>query len=82
MFRTTRRTREDAYLPHCTMIAFDLQQLSLGFESGFDDVFELTQVSMCGNMSAATRVAQWIRRFPAKEEIAGSSFASSTFHLL
>jgi hypothetical protein len=40
------------------MIAFDSQQLSLGFESGFDDDFELTQVSMCVNMSAATRVAQ------------------------
>ena len=39
------------------MIAFDLQQLSFGFEFGFDDVFELTQVSMCGTMSAAARVA-------------------------
>ena len=78
MLRTTRRTREDAYLPHCTMIAFDVQQLSLGFEFGFDDVFELTQVAMCGNMSAATRVAQWIRRFPAEEEIAGSSPALNT----
>ena len=39
------------------MIAFDLQQLSFGFEFGFGDVFELTQVSMCGNMSAAARVA-------------------------
>jgi hypothetical protein len=39
------------------MIAFGLQQLSFGFEFGFDDVLKLTQVSMCGNMSAAARVA-------------------------
>ena len=54
---TTRRTPEDAHSPHFTMIAFDLQQLSLGFEFGFDDVCELTQVSMYGNMIAAARVA-------------------------
>lgn len=60
------------------MIAFDVQQLSLSFEFGLDDVFELTQVSTRGNMSAATRAAQWIRRLPAKEEIAGSSPALNT----
>ena len=60
------------------MIAHDLQQLSVGFEFGFDDVFELTQVSMCGTMSAAARVAKWIRRLPPKEEFAGSSSGSST----
>ena len=48
------KTREDAYLPLCTMIAFDLQQLSMGFGFGFDDVFESRCVV---NMSAATRVA-------------------------
>ena len=64
--------REDAYLPHLTTIAFDLQHLSFGFEFGFDDVFQLTQVSMCGNMSAAAHVAQWIRRLPPEEEISGS----------